>query len=706
MTMYLRKLLLALTVSVLAFSGAKADEGMWLLQMIGKNYSQMKTQGFKLKPEDVYSVQKSSLKDAIVVFGGYCTGEIVSDKGLIFTNHHCGYESIQQHSSVEHDYLKDGFWAKSFDEEIPTPGLYVSFLQEIRDVTDAVNDGVTDKMSENERQEKIHENIEIISTQYEKEFPKERSYKIEIKPFFEGNAYYMTVYLVFNDVRMVGTPPDAIGKFGADTDNWMWPRHTCDFSVFRVYADKNGNPAEYSAGNVPYKPKHYLPVSLKGYKEGDFAMVMGFPGTTVRYSTSYEIANDMEKNAYCSKIRGIRQDVLMADMEKDAAIRIKYATKFAHSSNYWKKFIEANKSLKALKIPELKAETEKKFKDWYNADPKRQAEYKDVLSSIEKACGEMREDNRRLNYINECFWSGMELAEFSYTLLSSFFDLEGDTEKFKRALNNFYKDYNESTDYKSTVEMIKIYKQDIEEAYWPEFLKVSDDPKKIADNVFKTAIKTKEGLSAALQDTAVDLMEDPAIKAMLDILNVYRNVYSSFKEAKNKLESARRLYVKGTNEMNAGQLVYPDANFTERLTFGKVKSYKPKDGVYMSYFTTTDGVLQKEIPGDYEFDVPAKLKNLIQKKDFGRYADKDGTMHACFLTDNDITGGNSGSPVIDGRGNLIGLAFDGNSEAMSSDWVFNPELQRCINVDIRYVLFIIEKYGECKRIIDELTFAK
>ncbi|MBQ5538706.1 MAG: S46 family peptidase [Bacteroidales bacterium] len=700
-----KKSLLLILISVFVFSAAKADEGMWLLQMIGKNYSQMKAQGFKLKPEDIYSVQKSSLKDAIVVFGGYCTGEIVSDKGLIFTNHHCGYQSIQQHSSVEHDYLKEGFWAKSFDEEIPTPGLYVSFLQEIRDVTDAVTEGVKESMSESERQEKIHENIEILSTQYEKEFPSERFYKIEIKPFFEGNAYYMTIYLVFNDVRMVGTPPDAIGKFGADTDNWMWPRHTCDFSVFRVYADKNGNPAEYSKDNVPFKPKHHLPVSLKGYKEGDFAMVMGFPGTTVRYSTSYEIANDMEENDYCSKIRGLRQDVLMADMEKDDAIRIKYATKFAHSSNYWKKFIEANKSLKALKIPELKADTEKKFENWFNADPKRQAQYKNVLPSIKQVCAEMKDDNRRLNYINECFWSGMELAEFAYTLLSGM--MEDDTDALKTQIENFYKDYNESTDYKSTIAMIKVYKEDIEEEYWPEFLKISDDPKVVADYVFKTRIKNRDLLSELVNDTTEGaVMNDPAVKAMMDILNVYRTLYVRTKDFKNELSSARRLYVKGTNEMNVGQLVYPDANFTERLTFGTVQSYNPKDGVKMSYFTTTDGVLQKEIPGDYEFDVPKKLKDLILRKDFGRYLDKDGTMHACFLTNNDITGGNSGSPVIDGKGNLIGLAFDGNSESMSSDWVFNPELQRCINVDIRYVLFIIEKYGECKRIIDELTFAK
>ena len=704
--MFLRKSFLTLLVSILTLSTLRADEGMWLLQMIGKNYNQMKAQGFKLKPEDIYSVNKSSLKDAVVVFGGYCTGEIVSDKGLIFTNHHCGYESIQQHSSLEHDYLKEGFWAKSFDEEIPTPGLYVSFLREIRDVTDAVNDGVMASMSENERQEKIHANIEILSTQYEKEFPSARYNKIEIKPFFEGNAYYMCVYLVFNDVRMVGTPPDAIGKFGADTDNWMWPRHTCDFSVFRVYADKNGNPAEYSEDNVPYKPKHFFPVSLKGYKEGDFAMVMGFPGTTVRYSTSYEIANDMEENDYCSKIRGIRQDVLMADMEKDDAIRIKYATKFAHSSNYWKKFIEANKSLKALKIPELKVENEKKFTSWYNSDANRKKEYANVLSLIKTACENMREDNRRLNYINECFWSGMELMEFSYTLLSGMYDPDGDVEKFKRDVNNFYKDYNESTDYKSSIEMIKVFKQDIDQEYWPDFIKASDDPKEIVDNLFKTELKTKDGLVSVVQDTTADIMDDPAIKAMLDVLHVYRTVYTRLKEYKNNLTAARRLYVKGINEMNSGKLVYPDANFTERLTFGTVKSYKPKDGVSMSYFTTAEGVLEKEIPGDYEFDVPQKLKTLIQNKDFGRYADKDGKLHVCFLTDNDITGGNSGSPVIDGKGNLIGLAFDGNSESMSSDWVFNPKLQRCINVDIRYVLFIIEKYGNCNRLIDELVFAK
>ena len=703
--MNFRKLILMSLISVLAFSWARADEGMWLLNMIGKNYKQMKAQGFKLKPEDIYSVQKSSLKDAIVVFGGYCTGEIVSDKGLIFTNHHCGYQSIQQHSSLEHDYLKDGFWAKSFDEEIPTPDLYVSFLQEIRDVTDEVTNGLTSDLDEKKRQEIVKNNINELTEKYGKDFPESESYQIEIKPFFEGNAYYMCIYLVFNDVRLVGTPPDAIGKFGADTDNWMWPRHTCDFSVFRVYATKDGKPAEYSKDNVPFKPKHHLPISLKGYKEGDFAMVMGFPGTTVRYSTSYEIFNDMDANAYRAKIRGIRQDVLMADMEKYDEIRIKYATKFAHSSNYWKKSIEANKSLKALKIPEFKADTEKKFTNWYNSDQNRKKEYENVLSSIKEVCENSRENTKRYTYVLECFLTGMELTDIAYTVVSAF-NGDVDSDKIGNDIKTFYKDYSKSTDYKSTLAMIDLYKQDIEEEYWPEFIKGADT-KTVVDNLFTSKFTSKEGLLSVMDDDSGELMKnDPAIKALFDVLNVYFLLSGEYRANKEKLSSARRLYVKGTNEMNAGALVYPDANFTERITFGTVKPYNPKDGVKMSYFTTTTGILEKEIPGDYEFDVPKKLKNLILNKDFGRYLDKDGTMHTCFLTNNDITGGNSGSPVIDGRGNLIGLAFDGNSESMSSDWVFNPDLQRCINVDIRYVLFIIEKYGECKRLIDELTFAK
>ncbi len=715
--MKFRNILTTLLLLAIVATTARADEGMWLLNLIGKNYQQMKAQGFRLKPEDVYSVNQSSLKDAVVVFGGYCTGEIVSDKGLIFTNHHCGYESIQQHSTVAHDYLKDGFWAKSFDEEISTPGLYVSILQEIADVTDDVLKGVS-----NHNQEQIDANIERITNEYKKKYSSD-FHRIEIKPFFEGNSYFLSVFVDYRDVRLVGTPPDAIGKFGGDTDNWMWPRHTCDFSVFRVYVDKDGNPAEYDASNVPMKPKHHLPISLKGYKKGDFAMVMGFPGTTQRYSTSYEIYNDMLSNDDRAKIRGIRQDVLHADMEASDEIRIKYATKYSHSSNYWKNSIEANKSLKALNIVGAKQKQERKFQKWYRANSQRKNEYQDALSQIQKACDADRDNAHVLMYINECFFNGMELMMHGYHIISFILDPDGQTkEEFIKQGHDFYKDYSRSTDYKSSLAMAKLYMEDIDKEYHPSFLKEMPADSAIA-YMFTSQFVTQEGFDAFMENpTREALLTDPVISNFLAVLDVYRDLATASRNNDAMLNDARRVYTKGVNEMNVGANPYPDANFTERLTYGTVQDYvvsnyqgkKNVDGVekksssktLLKYYTTTKGVLEKEIPGDYEFDVPAKLKTLLLNNDYGRYADKDGTLHACFITNNDITGGNSGSPVIDGDGNLIGLAFDGNSEAMCGDWYFNTKLQRCINVDIRYVLFIIEKYGDCKRLIDELTFAK
>ncbi|MBR4265954.1 MAG: S46 family peptidase [Bacteroidales bacterium] len=704
--MKLKQILLAVLISVFAFSQAKADEGMWLLNMLGKNYKQMKAQGFKLKPEDVYNVNKSSLKDAIVIFGGYCTGEIVSDQGLIFTNHHCGYTSIQQHSSLANDYLKEGFWAKSFSEEIPTPGLYVSILQEISDVTDKITAGVKPNMTESDRQSVIHDNTTKLTNEAKLKYSEADFYNVEIKPFFEGNAYYMLVYLVYNDVRMVGTPPDAIGKFGGDTDNWMWPRHTCDFSVFRVYANKDNKPAEYSKDNVPFTPKHHLPISLKGYKEGDFAMVMGFPGTTVRSSTSYEIKKDMLENGYRAKIRGIRQDKLMEDMEAFDEIRIKYATKFAHSSNYWKKSIEANKSLTSLNIVGEKEKEEQNFIAWYSLNSDRKNEYQNVLPTIKEVCEQSQENSKNYLYLLECLLNGMELTNISNAVVSFLLSDSYTEEELKQTAESFYKDYSKSTDYKASLAMLELYKQDVAPEYWPEYLK-NNTPQSAVDSLFASAFTTKEGYDKFMEDPSREkMMADPAIKFFMDNVSVYTSLLQVYRYNKDLLKSARRLYLKGCNEMNSGKLLYPDANFTERLTYGNVQSYSPKDGVHMSYYTTTDGILEKEKPGDYEFDVPKKLKDLILAKDFGRYVDADGTMHTCFLTNNDITGGNSGSPVIDGKGNLIGLAFDGNSESMCSDWIFNTKLQRCINVDIRYVLFIIDKYGNCKRLIDELTFAK
>lgn len=718
--MKFRSIVAMLIVIAMAVSTARADEGMWLLNMIGKNYKQMKAQGFRLKAKDVYNVKNASLKDAVVVFGGYCTGEIVSSQGLIFTNHHCGYTAIQQHSSTDHDYIKDGFWANRLEDEIPTPGLYISILQDIQDVTDAVVNGTTKGMDEDKRAEIIEANITSLEAAYQKKYPEEKFYTVEIKPFFEGNAYYMMAYLKYNDVRMVGTPQDAIGKFGGDTDNWMWPRHTCDFSVFRVYTDKNGNPAEYSADNVPMTPKRYLSINANGYKEGDFAMVMGFPGTTQRYSTSYEIENDILTNGYRAKIRGVRQEVLRADMEASQEIHIKYATKYAHSSNYWKNAIESNKSLKALNIVGVKQNQEDDFAKWYKA-VNASAEYEDVLPSIAKACADIRDIDKNNMYVQECMLQGMELIMHAYNIFAFLVQPDGKTkEEFVNEMHTFYKDYSRETDYKSSLAMAKLYMEDIDEEYYPAFLQ-GTDAKSAVDKLFQSKFTTKEGFDEFVNGNDYEsLLSDPAVEAMRGVLTIYFQLREQGNDINNSLSAARRVYCKGINKMNAGQNLYPDANFTERLTFGKVCSYKDpswdagnpapqvdgRSGDTFKFFTTSEGILQKEKPGDYEFDVPAKLHELLVNKDFGPYADKDGTLHTCFLTDNDITGGNSGSPVLDANGNLIGLAFDGNSEAMCGDWIFRDDVQRCINVDIRYVLFIIDKFAGCKRIIDELTFVK
>ena len=734
--MKLRQLILAVIISALAFTQARADEGMWLLNMIGKNYKQMKAQGFRLKPEDIYSIKKSSLKDAVVNFGGYCTGEIVSEQGLLFTNHHCGYESIQQHSSIDHNYLKDGFWAKSFEDEIPTPGLYVQFMQEIRDVTDQVLKGVNPSMSENARQRAIRENSDALKEAAQKEFSADY-YDIVIKPFFSGNAYYMVVYISYNDVRLVGTAPESIGKFGHDTDNWMWPRHTGDFSIFRVYMSPDGKPAKYSDKNIPLKPKHYLPISIKGYQEGDFAMTIGFPGTTERHSTSFEIIKDMEnQNAITSYVRGIRQDIIKADMEADEAVRIMYATKYSHSSNYWKKYIEANKSLKEQRTVEEKQAQERAFTQWVNADPKRKAEYGTVLDSIKYACDNLARFEKMYYYVLECVLNnGMEFFNPAYYGLQALAKV-ADREEIKAKAEEFFKDYNKSTDYKVSKAMVKTLLENVPpseiEKYFgseiAEYFTQYENPENLIDSVFhNSTLLDKEEFGTFINDTSslarLRLMLDPAYEFSRNVLNIYFALNEYTKKYEDILAAARRRYTKGILAMNPKAVTYSDANFTERLSYGTVQTYisrtfKPEqgrtdgilrttgDGIEMNYFCTLKGVMEKEIPGDYEFDVMPELKTLFQNQDYGQYADKDGTMHVCFLTNNDITGGNSGSPVIDGYGRLIGLAFDGNSESMCSDWIFNSAYQRCINVDIRYVLFVIEKIGKCQRLINELTIVK
>ncbi|MDD2550314.1 MAG: S46 family peptidase [Bacteroidales bacterium] len=700
-------------------STAKADEGMWLLPLLQKyNIGTMQSMGLELSADDIYSINNGSIKDAIVIFGGGCTGEIISDKGLLLTNHHCGYGAIQSHSSTEHDYLKDGFWAMNLDEELPTPGLSVTFLVSIEEVTKEVTKKVKSKMTEEERSETIQKAAKKI----EEEAGEGNHYRASVRNFYGGNKYYLLVYEIFTDVRMVGAPPSSIGKFGADSDNWMWPRHTGDFAIFRVYADKDNKPADYSPDNQPYTPKHHLPISLKGIEKNDFAMIMGYPGGTTRYMTSWEV-DETEKitNAQRSFIRGIRQEIILEDMLASDEIRIKYASKYSGSSNYWKFSIGQNQSLKRLKIKEGKQAEQEKFTKWVNQNRKRTKTYGEALNLIETAI-EGRRDYMYANlYLSETMLRGTEIISFALRAngLAKVLEkgdaeeIEKQGEELKESARGFYKNYNAPTDRKVAKAMFKLYADKVKEEFHPSiFATVYDEFNgefnEFIDNMFDNSMFVDSAKLWKFLDnpTAEEINNDPAFAASTSIINEYREIKGNLKEFNEKFSKGHRLYVAGIMEMNDGQPMYPDANFTMRLTYGKVLDYYPRDAVHYNYYTTLNGVMEKEDPDNWEFVVPEKLKELYHNKDYGQYATKDGDMPLNFISNNDITGGNSGSPVINGKGELIGTAFDGNWEAMSGDIVFENKLQRCINVDIRYTLFIIDKYAGAKHLIDEMTIVK
>lgn len=717
----MRKLNLILLLTIFIIGSAVAKEGMWLPSLIHKlNINTMQDMGCELSAEDIYSINQSSLKDAIVALDrGSCTAEVISKDGLLLTNHHCGFGEIQQHSSVEHDYLQDGFWAMSKEEELPNPGKTVTFLISVEDVTDKVLADVTDEMTESERSKKIDE----VTRQLEREAKGDTHYEVYIRDFFKANQYFLFVTETFKDVRLVGAPPQALGKFGGDTDNWMWPRHTNDFSMFRVYCAPDGTPAEYSKDNVPYQPKHHLPISLKGVKENDFAMVFGYPGSTNRYKTSWGIDYTMKvTNTARIVVREKKLDIIADYMATSQKAKIQYASKHARSANYYKNAIGQNEALTKLGIIAQKQELENQFTNWVNASTDRKAKYGEALPLIEESYQDV-EAEKAMEYAAEALLRGPEIFMFAYRAnqLADLLEkpdenkdrIEAFAARLESTLDGYFKDYDAATDEKLVAALMKIYAENNASKYYPSFFSViqskyKGDYQKYTSKMFqKTIFDNKEELAAFLENPSLKVLKkDMIFQAAVDIFDMYRSVSMTLQQGNEKLLKGRRLFVAGLMEMQPDKKFYPDANSTMRLTYGTVMPYDPRDGVTYKYYTTTDGYLEKEIPGDYEFDVPARMKELLLDENFGQYADEDGKLRACFITDNDITGGNSGSPVINGKGELIGIAFDGNWEAMSGDLDFEENLQRCINVDIRFVLWVVDIYAGAQNLIDEMTIVR
>ncbi len=713
----MKKLLIVSVIFLLSQGyNARADEGMWLLPLIEKmNIGKMTELGLKLSAEDIYSLNKACVKDAIVIFGGGCTGELVSSQGLILTNHHCGYGSIQSHSTVEHDYLKDGFWAMSTEEELPNPNLAVTFLVKIEDVTNQVLADVKPGMNEAERTAAVNDARKKI----ESKAAEGTNYRTLVGSFSGGNYFYLLVYERYNDVRLVGAPPSSIGKFGSDTDNWEWPRHTGDFSVFRVYSGPDGKPAAYSKNNVPLKPKHYLPVSLKDRNEGDFAMILGYPGRTSRYFTSYEVNEQLQiVHPVRIKVRGIKQDVWMNDMKSDPAINIKYSAKYFGSSNYWKYSIGQKRGLERLNVKAKKEVTEDQYNKWIAGSSDRKEKYGEALNLIKQSVEGRAEYFKAYSYANECL-QGCEIFSMNQGVAALISSLQAtDKQKTDEAVaqiksnaERFYKDYNASTDNKSVKAMLKLYREDVPAKFHPDFYvnavdkKFKGDIDKFVDDLFaRTVFSNNEKLNSFLSNPSLKILEkDPVYLTATSYYKTAGELSKKTYEYENDLMKGRRIWIAALMEMSPEKVQYPDANSTMRLTYGTVQDYGPRDGVTYKNFTTLEGVMEKYKPGDYEFDLPGRLIDLHAKKEYGRYASSNGYLPVCFLTTNDITGGNSGSPVMNGNGELIGLAFDGNWESMSGDIAYEPELQRTIVVDIRYVLWVMDIYAGAKHLVDEMT---
>lgn len=714
----MKRFIMAVATALLSLPVA-ADEGMWVLPLLQQqNMPEMQALGLKLQDYEIYSPDSASLKDAVVIFGGGCTGEVVSPDGLVLTNHHCGYGAIQSHSTLEHDYLTDGFWATSRSEELPNPGLSVTFIDRIEDVTDYVIEAL--------KKDNNPESMNYLSPKYLNGLAKARvgekfladnpGTEVEIKPFYGGNQYYMFTKKIYRDVRLVGAPPSSIGKFGSDTDNWMWPRHTGDFSVFRIYADANGNPAEYSEQNVPLHPKRWFKISIRGVNEGDFAMIMGFPGRTNKYYTSWEVAERRDiDNTVRINIRELRQKVMLEEMLRDPQVRIQYASKYAGSENAYKNAIGSNWAINKRNFEEVKRAEQEALLAW--ADKQGKTEYRTALNQIRDIVADRHDLRFRQWMLNEALRIGIEFSgvpteiqPLAEALKGKTADRQKELDQLTAAFRRFFdKNYVPEVDKKIAKVMLSEYRRLVPHTSQPEYLAIIDkkykgDIDRFLDDMFtKSIFASHENYDKFLKrPSAKALLNDPMILFAQAIENERTNLSNSLKSYDEAYNRAHRIYIKGLLEMEKDRKHWPDANFSLRLTYGQVKGYHPRDCVYYTHQTTLDGVMEKEDSTNWEFVVPRKLKDLYRAKDFGRYAMPDGRMPVAFCATTHTTGGNSGSPVMNANGELIGINFDRNWEGVGGDIEYLPDYQRSIIVDIRYVLFLIEKYGEANRLLQEM----
>ncbi len=691
-----------------------ADEGMWMLGHLNKQTREaMKEMGLEINPDKLYNTRKASLKDAVVSFGGFCSGVVVSEDGLVFTNHHCGFNSVQQHSSTEHNYIKDGFYARTRQEELSNPELYVRFLLRTENVTKRVLKAVKPSMNEAERTTIVDSVMLKIGEEISR---KDSTLTGVVDAYYGGNEFWLSVYRDYNDVRLVFAPPASIGKFGWDTDNWEWPRQTGDFCVFRIYADKNNQPADYSPDNVPYHPKYVAPISLKGYNEGSFCMTLGYPGTTERYLSSFGIDELMNNtNQARIDVRGVKQAIWKTMMDRSDSIRIKYASKYDESSNYWKNSIGMNKAIQKLHVLEKKRKMESTLKEWINKTPEERKQLLHLFTDLELNYKKRSATNYAQAYFVESFLDGPELVQLALKILN--FDFDGESKTVIANLKSIVEQYANldlNLDKQVFTALLKEYRAKVDTTYLPDFYRTitkeyHGDDRAFVDSLYaRSQLTTPRGLKRFLEkDSTYNMYDDPAISLSIDLLNKLYDMNREMQPFSAEITRGERLLNAAVRKMYASRNFYPDANSTMRLSFGTVTGYEPFDGAEYDYYTTTAGILEKVKAnvGNQDFEVQPEIISLLSSGKFGKYADKKGQMRVCFISNNDITGGNSGSAMFNAKGELLGLAFDGNWEAMSSDILYEPKLQRCVGVDVRYILFILDKYGKADRLLKELNLS-